>query len=201
MQFQKAILLLALISFAISSAKKHKKTKESKEKVSKHDHENEAMMARESPSPRDIIFDEPDPCLKPKPQRSNATNAHLWFYYNQEKRRCETFPYDGQVSPGSGYSRYGLEYSRIQNRFEFFQDCFKTCEEHMKLGDLQVKNPKKCFEPYMECRRMCHDEHARTYFTFNKDDLECVEIKSCCPSGNVYRTLNDCRKNCHFTSE
>ena len=192
MRFKKVILLLALISIAISSAKKHKKTKESKEKVSKH--ENEAMMARDSPPHHSY---DPDPCLRPKPQRSNATNAHLWFYYNQEKRRCETFPYDGQVSPGS-YSRYGY---RLQNRFEFFQDCFKTCEEHMKLGELQVKNPKKCFEPYMECRRMCPDEHARTYFTFNKDDLECVEIKSCCPSGNVYRTLNDCRKNCHFTSE
>ena len=96
MQFKKVILLLTLISIAISSAKKHKKTKESKEKVSKH--ENEAMMARESPPPRDY---DPDPCLRPKPQRSNATNAHLWFYYNQETRRCETFPYDGQVSPGS----------------------------------------------------------------------------------------------------
>ena len=199
MQFQKAILLLALISFAISSAKKHKKTKESKEKVSKHDHENEAMMARESPSPRDIIFDEPDPCLKPKPQRSNATNAHLWFYYNQEKRRCETFPYDGQVSPGS-YSRYGY---RLQNRFEFFQDCFKTCEEYMRLGEHQIRNQETCLGPYSECKMMCYGEGLRTYFTFDYKNLECIETKECCPDmgGNIYRTLNDCRKKCHFTSE
>ena len=198
MQFKKVILLLALISIAISSAKKHKKTKESKEKVSKH--ENEAMMARDSPPHRDY---DPDPCLRPKPQRSNATNAHLWFYYNQEKRRCETFPYDGQVSPGSGYSRYGLEYSRIQNRFEFFQDCFKTCEEHMKLAELQIRNPKACFRPYSTCRMMCPDERARTYFTFDYKNLECIETKECCPDmgGNIYYTLNDCRKKCHFTSE
>ena len=194
MQFKKVILLLALISISIGSAKKHKKTKDSKEKVSKH--ENEAMMARESPPPRDY---DPDPCLRPKPQRSNATNAHLWFYYNQEKRRCETFPYDGQVSPGS-YSRYGY---RLQNRFEFFQDCFKTCEEHMKLAELQIRNPKACFRPYSTCRMMCPDERARTYFTFDYKNLECIETKSCCPDmgGNIYYTLNDCRKKCHFTSE
>ena len=194
MQFKKVIILLALISISIGSAKKHKKTKESKEKVSKH--ENEALMARESPPPRDY---DPDPCLRPKPQRSNATNAHLWFYYNQEKRRCETFPYDGQVSPGS-YSRYGY---RLQNRFEFFQDCFKTCEEHMKLAELQIRNPKACFRPYSTCRMMCPDERARTYFTFDYKNLECIETKECCPDmgGNIYRTLNDCRKKCHFTSE
>ena len=194
MQFKKVILLLALISISIGSAKKHKKTKDSKEKVSKH--ENEAMMARESPPPRDY---DPDPCLRPKPQRSNATNAHLWFYYNQEKRRCETFPYDGQVSPGS-YSRYGY---RLQNRFEFFQDCFKTCEEHMKLAELQIRNPKACFRPYSTCRMMCPDERARTYFTFDYKNLECIETKSCCPDmgGNIYYTLNDCRKKCHFTSK
>ena len=198
MQFQKVILLLALISIAISSAKKHKKEKESKEKGSKH--EKDRMMARET-DPSTIY--NPDPCLRPNPQSSNATNAHLWFYFNRETRRCETFPYDGQVSPGSGYSRYGLEYSRIQNRFEFFQDCFKTCEEHMKLAELQIRNPKACFRPYSTCRMMCPDERARTYFTFDYKNLECIETKECCPDmgGNIYRTLNDCRKKCHFTSE
>ena len=198
MQFQKAILLLALISIAISSAKKHKKEKESNEKGSKH--EKERMMAREQ-DPSTIY--NPDPCLRPNPQSSNATNAHLWFYFNRETRRCETFPYDGQVSPGSGYSRYGLEYSRIQNRFEFFQDCFKTCEEHMKLGEHQIRNQETCLGLYSECKMMCHGEGLRTYFTFDYKTLECIETKSCCPDmgGNIYFTLNDCRKKCHFTSE
>ena len=198
MRFKKVILLLALISISIGSAKKHKKKKESKEKVSKH--ENEAMMARESPPPRDY---DPDPCLRPKPQRSNATNAHLWFYYNQEKRRCETFPYDGQVSPGS-YSRYGY---RLQNRFEFFQDCFKTCKEHMRLGELQVKNPKECFKPVIILLKGCSEKDPENnYFTFERHALECQERNSCYPmhpknKNNVYSTLNDCRKDCHFTSE
>ena len=202
MQFQKAILLLALISIAISSAKKHKKEKESKEKGSKH--EKERMMARET-DPSTIY--NPDPCLRPNPKSSNATNAHLWFYFNRETRRCETFPYDGQVSPGSGYSRYGLEYSRIQNRFEFFQDCFKTCKEHMRLGELQVKNPKECFKPVIILLKGCSEKDPENnYFTFERHALECQERNSCYPmhpknKNNVYSTLNDCRKDCHFTSE
>ena len=197
MQFQKVILLLALISIGISSAKKHKKEKESKEKVSKH--EKERMII----PPQDYEIYETDPCLRPKPQRSNATNAHLWFYYNQEKKRCETFPYDGQVSPDS-YSRYGY---RLQNRFEFFQDCFKTCKEHMRLGELQVKNPKECFKPVIILLKGCSEKDPENnYFTFERHALECQERNSCYPmhpknENNVYSTLNDCRKACHFTSE
>ena len=111
------------------------------------------------------------------------------------------------MSPGSGYSRYGLEYSRIQNRFEFFQDCFKTCKEHMRLGELQVKNPKECFKPVIILLKGCSEKDPENnYFTFERHALECQERNSCYPmhpknENNVYSTLNDCRKDCHFTSE
>ena len=188
MQFKKALLLLALISIAISSAKKDKKKKESKEKVSKY-----VIMPPEA--------EDHDPCLQPRPQRSNGTNANFWFYYNQEKRRCETFPYDGHVVAQE--TKNSWRNFKVQNRFEFFQDCFRECNGHMKLGELQVKNPKECFEPIATCRMRCDNEKSKVYFTFIQADLECKEVRLCCPVGerNLYSTLNDCRKNCHFTSE
>ena len=128
-----------------------------------------------------------DPCLQPQPPRSNGTNANFWFYYNQDARRCEVFPYDGHIKPD-------------QNRFEFFHQCFSACENHMKHKELQVKDQQCLGIPITPCKRRCTDDDIM--FTFNKDNMERQEIKGfCCVGNNLFGTLNHCRKSCHFSDE
>ena len=212
MQLYLPLFTLTLLSVAICIRAKNEgkadnertsseeKSKESTESGDNSEGESVKYNAKNGFRLSPIPFDHyPDPCLQPKPQESNSTNPNYWFFYNQKSRRCEVFPYDGHVvSRSSGRPGYPGMRGRNQNRFEFFQDCFRSCQKHMKLDELQVKNPV-CLGQMSICKKACPEHLAPTYFTF--ENMECTAVKVCCPGGNAFSTMNECRKSCHYADE
>ena len=129
------------------------------------------------------------PCFQPKPKASTSTHAHYWFYYNMESKRCEVFPYDGEVT------------ERSRNRFEFFNDCYEEChlfmesQEKVLINDLYIKDEKKCKRRLERCAwRACPP--GQDYYTV--DHMECQKTEYCCTKdgSDAFKSLNECRKSC-----
>ena len=70
----------------------------------------------------------------------------------------------------------------------------------MKHEELQIKDQQCLGVRDSPCKRRCTEHDIM--FTFNKDNMECQEIKGfCCVGNNLFGTLNHCRKSCHFSDE
>ena len=154
----------------------------------------EANETKETPQGRSSWL-RLDRCLQPKPKESKSKDAHYWFYFNDETRRCEVFAYDGEVT------------ERSRNRFEFFDDCHEECsyimegQEKIAINDLYIKDEKKCkVDLSMPCEGdwgPCPSD--RDHYILDPKNIECKKTKYCCNSGrNTFKSLNECRKTCFY---
>ena len=97
------------------------------------------------------------------------------------------------------YVNFFLTLGGTENKFAFFHECYSQCEHYMVQPEDHIRNPI-CLQTMESSSEVgCAKKIAQEGFAFNnEEDEECVKHKTCAPTKNFFKTMNQCRKTCHY---